>query len=77
MKKSFQSLLGLMLLPVALATAAQITNDDYLAVNSSHTSNEIKIKGKEQAALNASKKCWVCFAAMEIVYFLVLANKHS
>jgi hypothetical protein len=56
MEKSFQSLLGLMLLLAALATAAQITKDDYVAVNSSENSNEIKIKGKEQAALQATKK---------------------
>jgi hypothetical protein len=61
MKKSFQSLLGLMLLLAALATTAQIAKDDYVAVNSSQTSNEIKIKGTEQAALQATKKMLAMF----------------
>jgi hypothetical protein len=33
-----------------------VTQDGYVVVNSSQESNEIKIKGKEQAALNATKK---------------------
>ena len=51
-----QKFLGSILLLTVLAASAQVTQDSHIAVSSSPTSNEIKVKGKEQAALNAAKK---------------------